>query len=350
MGPGHGASVRSATAAGQGRDDAREAAGHGHPAHAATEGLRLAARKAACGAMRAEHTDLNLLVALDALLREESVTRAAHRLSIGQPAMSASLARLRRLFNDPLLVRSGRAMVPTPLARSLAVPVRSLLDGVEELLARRPDFDPATAHRSFAVIATDYVTLVLLRHVIGTLGAEAPGVQVRIRPLNRSYREELEHHEADLLILPREVDAGVLRHPHRTLFTERFVCVTWSGNREVGGRMTREAFCRLPHLAYAPEPLPSLAELALSALGVVRDIEVTTQSFVLAPFLVRGTRLVAVVHERVAQALAEAADARIWELPFDLQPVTEVMYWHPRAEDDAGHRWLRDRIAAAAAL
>ena len=299
--------------------------------------------------MRAEQADLNLLVALDALLREQSVTRAAHRLSVGQPAMSASLARLRRLFNDPLLVRSGRVLVPTPLAASLATPLRSLLDEVEDLLARQPDFDPATARRSFALMATDYATFVFLRHVIGALGVEAPGVQVRIRPLTRTYRQDLEHHEADLLILPREVDPSVSRHPHRTLFTERFVCVTWNGNREVGGRMTPEVFCRLPHLAYAPEPLPSLAETALSALGVERNIEVTTQSFVLAPFLIRGTRLVAVVHERVAEALAGVADARTWELPFDLQPVTELMYWHPRAEADAGHRWLRERIAGVAA-
>lgn len=299
--------------------------------------------------MRAQHADLNLLVALDALLREQSVTKAARRLSVGQPAMSASLARLRKLFNDPLLVRSGRTLVPTPLAASLTDPVRSLLDEVEDLLARRPDFDPATARRSFAVMATDYATFVFLRHVIGTVGGEAPGVQVRIRPLTHNFRHDLEHHEADLLILPREVDPGVSRHPHRTLFTERFVCVTWAGNREVGRRMTAETFCRLPHLAYAPEPLPSLAETALSALGVQRNIEVTAQSFVLAPFLVQGTRLVAVVHERVAQALAGVADARIWELPFDVQPVTEMMYWHARLETDAGHRWLRERIAAVAA-
>ncbi|MGH9109386.1 MAG: LysR family transcriptional regulator [Acidimicrobiales bacterium] len=299
--------------------------------------------------MKREQVDLNLLVALDALLREQSVTRAARRLSVGQPAMSASLGRLRRMFSDPLLVRSGHRLLPTPLARSLVLPLRSLLDEVEDLLSLRPDFDPSTAVRSFTVMATDYVTLVLLSHVVSSLGTPAPGVQVRIRPLAGSYQEDLEHHQTDLLILPREVDPRVARFPHRTLFSERFVCVTWSGNREIGSTMTPDTFRRLPHLTCAPDPLPSLAELALKDLGVDRDVEMTTQSFVMAPFLVRGTRLVAVVHERVARDLAGAAGARTWELPFDLQPVTEVMYWHPRSEADAGHRWLRDRIAAAAA-
>ncbi|MGH9089567.1 MAG: LysR family transcriptional regulator [Acidimicrobiales bacterium] len=299
--------------------------------------------------MKREQVDLNLLVALDALLREESVTKAAERLSVGQPAMSASLGRLRHMFNDPLLVRSGRTLTPTPLAQRLAAPLRTLLDELEDLLTQRPDFDPATGVRSFTVMATDYVTLVLLRHVVSLLGTKAPGVQVRIRPLTASYRQNLEHHETDLLVLPREVDATVALLPHRTLFTERFVCVTWVGNTEVGQRMTRATFCRLPHLAYSLDPLPSLAELTLRDLGVDRDIEMTTQSFVMAPLLVRGTRLVAVVHERIARDLADAADVCVWELPFDVQPVTEVMYWHPRSEADAGHRWLRECIAAAAA-
>jgi DNA-binding transcriptional LysR family regulator len=297
--------------------------------------------------VRAEQVDLNLLVALDALLREQSVTRAADRLSVGQPAMSASLARLRRIFDDPLLVRCGRSLKPTPLAQSLVAPLRLLLDDVEDLLSHRPDFDPPTAERSFVVMATDYVTLVLLRNVVSSLGAEAPGVQVRIQPLTKTYLDDLNHHEIDLLVLPREVDADVARLPHATLFSERFVCVTWAGN-EIGGRMTEDVFCRLPHLACAPYPLPSLAELALGALGIERNVEMTTQSFAMAPLLVRGTRLVAVVHERVARELADAAEARIWELPFTVDPVTEVMYWHPRSEEDEGHRWLRERIAAAA--
>lgn len=297
--------------------------------------------------MRAEHVDLNLLVALDALLREQSVTRAAQRLSVGQPAMSASLARLRRMFDDPLLVRSGRTLTPTPLAQSLAVPLREVLEGIEGLLTRRPDFDPATAVRSFTVMATDYVTLVLLRRAVSRIGTDAPGIQVRIRPLVASYRQDLEHNEIDLLIFPREVDVGMARLPHRVLFTDRFVCVTWSGN-DIGGRMTRRTFCRLPHLAYAPEPLPSLAEQSLRDLRVERDIEMTTQSFVMAPLLVRGTRLVAVVHERIARELAGAASARIWDVPFDLRPVTEAMYWHRRWEDDPAHRWLRECIAATA--
>lgn len=261
--------------------------------------------------------------------------------------MSASLARLRRTFGDPILVRNGRGLQPTPLAQSLAAPLRALLDDAEDLLSRRDDFEPASAERSFAVMATDYVTLVLLRRVVSSLGVEAPGVQVCVVPLAGNYQADLAHHEIDLLVLPREVDAGAARLPHRPLFSDRFVCVTWAGN-DFGKEMTKEVFCRLPHLACAPYPLPSLAELALRALGVERNIEMTTQSFVMAPLLVHGTRLVSVVHERIARELGVAAEANICELPFEVPPVSEVMYWHPRADRDAGHRWLRERIAAVA--
>jgi DNA-binding transcriptional LysR family regulator len=299
--------------------------------------------------VKLNQVDLNLLVALDALLTERNVTKAAEKLYIGQPAMSASLARLRRVFDDPLLARNGRSLTLTPLAQSLVQPLRDVLAGIEDVLTLRPEFDPAHDSRLFTVVGSDYVTLVLLRRLLEVLDAEAPKVTVRIEPLAPGFQTRLEQGQTELLLLPREVDQTLDRFPHRSLFEDRWVAVVWEGHPDVSEPLTREHFLQVPHLAYNPNPLPSLAESALRDLGIERNIEVTTETFVLGPMLVRGTRLMAVVHERIARELAPVAHCRILELPFALRPVTESMYWHPRYDDDPAHRWLRERIAALAA-
>jgi DNA-binding transcriptional LysR family regulator len=299
--------------------------------------------------VKLNQVDLNLLVALDALLEERNVTKAAERLYLGQPAMSASLARLRRTFDDPLLVRNGRTLSLTPLAQSLVQPLRDVLASIEDVLTLRPEFDPAHDSRLFTVVGSDYVTLVLLRRLLEVLDAEAPKVTVRIEPLTPGFPTCLDQSDTELLLLPTEVDRSLDRYPHRPLFEDRWVAVVWEDHPDVRGPLTREIFQQVPHLAYNASPLPSLAETALHELGIERNIEVTTETFVLGPMLVRGTRLMAVVHERIARELAPVAHCRILELPFAVRPVREAMYWHPRYDDDPAHRWLRERIAALAA-
>jgi DNA-binding transcriptional LysR family regulator len=298
--------------------------------------------------VKLNQVDLNLLVALNALLTERNVTKAAETLYIGQPAMSASLARLRRVFDDPLLVRNGRSLTLTPLAQSLLRPLQEILAGIEDVLTLRPEFDPAHDNRLFTVVGSDYVTLILLRRLLEVLDAEAPKVTVRIEPLAVGFQSRLEQGGMELLLLPKEVDESLDRFPHRPLFEDRWVAAVWDGHADINEPLTREVFCQVPHMAYNPHPLPSLAESHLRQLGIERNIEVTTETFVLAPLLIRGTHLMAVVHERIARELAPLAHCRILELPFAMPAVTESMYWHPRYEDDPAHRWLRERIAALA--
>lgn len=293
--------------------------------------------------------DLNLLVALDALLTERNVTRAGTRLSLSQPAMSAALGRLRKLFGDQLLVRSGQRLEPTPFAEALAEPVREILTSVERTLARRLRFDPASDARTFSVIASDYATMILLRPLFEHLAEDAPAVRVAVAPLDPDFQDRLRADEVDLLIVPREVAEQVTDLPSETLFTDRFVCALWHGHPSVGESITVEQLSSLPYLTYGAGALSSFVDIQLDALGVSRQVEVTTQSFVTAPFLLRGTRFVAMVQERLATQVAQAAGIRLLEPPVNLRPITEAMFWHPRHDNDPAHRWLRTQVAKLAA-
>jgi DNA-binding transcriptional LysR family regulator len=294
--------------------------------------------------------DLNLLVALDALLAERNVTRAGHRLSLSQPAMSAALARLRRLLDDPLLVRSGRVLQPTPFAESLADPVRDILSRVEHALAHRLRFDPATDTRTFSVVASDYATVILLRPLFEHLAELAPKVRVAVAPFGPDFEDDLRRDQADLLVVPQEVAGDKLADfPSMTLFTDRFVCAVWRDHPDIGRAITLEQLSELPYLTYGAGTLSSFVDVQLDDLGITRQVEVTTQSFVIAPFLLRRTRFFAMVQERLAREVAEAADIRLLEPPVDLMPITEVMFWHPRHTSDPGHQWLRLQLASLAA-
>ncbi|MDT7588862.1 MAG: hypothetical protein QOI50_3922 [Pseudonocardiales bacterium] len=293
--------------------------------------------------------DLNLLVALDALLTERNVTRAAERTSVGQPAMSASLARLRAHFGDPLLVRVGRGLMPTPLAESLVGPVRDALAAAEVVMGRSREFDPTNDRRSFTIMASDYVTLVLLRPLLVLLDRQAPRVQISVTPISPGYEDQLRRGQADLLILPREVVGEPARFPHVALFTDRYVLAVDRDNALIGDRASADELAKMTYVAYSGGPLRSVAEVQLEELGIHRRIEVSTQGFVVAPFLLRGTQLATVMHEKLAGLVSEAARLRIVEPVVPLRPIHEVAYWNPRHTEDPAHRWLRKRIVELAA-
>lgn len=296
-----------------------------------------------------QRVDLNLLVAFDALMAERSVTRAAERMAVGQPAMSASLARLRKLFDDPLLVRDGRAFVPTPVAESLIGPIRQSLSIMEGALGRRRAFDATVDQQTFTLLASDYVLLVLLRSLLSELAAEAPNVRINVRPISGDYADQLRRGQIDLFIVPREIErSGALLHSE-DVFRDRFVCAIDVDHPEIGEAISREQFEALPYLSYDGGPLPSAAQLQLRARGVERVIDVTTQSFVVAPLMLRGTRFLTLVHERLGRSLAAQAQIRLLEPPVELTPITEAMFWSPRHQDSPAHRWLRERIRQAAA-
>ncbi|MGK2240557.1 MAG: DNA-binding transcriptional LysR family regulator [Rhodococcus sp. (in: high G+C Gram-positive bacteria)] len=296
-----------------------------------------------------QRVDLNLLVAFDALMTERSVTRAAERVLVGQSAMSASLARLRRLFDDPLLVRDGRAMVPTPVAESLTAPVRQSLALMESVLGRRRRFDPAVDEQAFSILASDYVMVVLLRPLLAEIHSKAPNVRIHVRPSPPDYADLLRRGLVDLVIVPRELEHSGVQLNREDLFVDRLVCAVDADNTEVGDILTREQFETLPYLGYESDVLPSVAQQQIRAHGVNRPVDVTTQSFVAAPLLLRGTPFFTVVYERLAQGLASQAGIRLLESPLAFAPITEAMHWSPRHDDSPAHRWLRARVSESAA-
>ncbi|MFF5257884.1 LysR family transcriptional regulator [Actinomadura viridis] len=288
--------------------------------------------------------DLNLLVALDALLSECNVTRAAERTSVGQPAMSASLARLRKHFNDQLLMKQGRNLVRTPLAETLVDPVREALSAAEAVFVRAPEFDPRSDHAAFTIIAADYVTMVLLRPLLAALAEEAPHVRIGVRPVEVNFADQLRRGHADMVIIPTELSGGRLAFPHEPLFTDRYVLVVDRDNPDVGETVTAEQLASLRYVAYSAGAILTIADSELETLGLRLQVDVTTQEFVVASFLVTGTRLASFALERLARQLSDAARLRIVECPLPLRVIHETMFWNPRQTEDPAHRWLRGRI------
>lgn len=293
--------------------------------------------------------DLNLLVAFEALMAERSVTRAAERMFVGQPAMSASLARLRKLVNDPLLVREGRTLVPTPVAESLVAPVSQALTIVESALGSRRSFDPAEESRTFTIMASDYVLVVMLRELLNTLRTVAPNVRINVRPIAADYVDQVRRGLVDLFILPRELERSGVRLLSEDLFSDRLVCAIDADNDVVGTAMTMRQFESLPYLAYDAGALTTAAQRQLRAQGVDRPIDVTTQSFVVAPLLLRGTPFFTVIHERLGQVLGPQNGLRLLDSPVAFTPITEAMFWAVRHEDGPAHQWLREQVRKAAA-
>lgn len=290
-----------------------------------------------------------MLVALDALLSERSVTRAANRIGLSQPGMSNALARLRQLFDDPLLVRQGQTLAPTPRAEALTEPVREALALIQVALNQRPQFDPASDRCSFTVSCSDYSVLMIIGPLVRRVAAEAPGMTIRVLPRLLDAARTLREGDVDLVIEPVEIMPQAAL-PSRRLFTDRWVCCVWAENTHVSESMTMETYQRLPHLIYSmggAQPV-SLADQHLTRIRLPRQIEVTVESFLLAPFLLQGTELVALVLARAGPYLQRTAPIRLLEPPLPFPPITEMLWWHPRHTSAPAHTWLRERISEIA--
>jgi DNA-binding transcriptional LysR family regulator len=293
--------------------------------------------------------DLNLLKAFDALLQERNVTRAAERLGVTQPSGSAALARLRLLFGDELLVKSGREMRPTPFAERIAERIHHLLLEVEDIVTSHEVFDPRQDEQTFRVMVTDYTALVLMGPVTRTLAAEAPHVRLELVTHGMSdHVDRLQSGEVDLAVVPDRLsrNSGL---PREELFEDEFALAGWRGNPRVTDAMTVADFAEAPYLSFSVGSEPSMVDALLTELGHETRADVLVESFVTGPLLLRGTRLITFIQRRLAGLLAEPAELRIVQPPFEIPPLLETLTWHPRSTTDPGHRWLRKQIVAAAA-
>jgi LysR family transcriptional regulator, nod-box dependent transcriptional activator len=299
--------------------------------------------------MNLGRVDLNLLVALEALLDEANVTRAAERLHLSQPAMSDELHRLRRLFGDELLVRVGRQYQLTAFAIGLREPLHELVQLAGDIVQRREVFDPAIDSRTFNLVASEYAAYILLQPVLQRVATAAPGLSLR---LQRSTPGEPEKMTSDIIVgLWPSSGAAELGLHSEILFHDRWVCIVWSGNEAVGDCISLEDYMRLPHAVFQLSLAGGLgmADRRIREMNLPRRVQVTVDSFVLLPLLLQGTPQVALIQERLGRKLAPFAGLRVVEPLFDIPPLAEAMYWHSRNTSDPAHRWLRTILREVAA-
>jgi DNA-binding transcriptional LysR family regulator len=292
--------------------------------------------------------DLNLVPALRALLEERNVTRAGQRVGLSQPAMSAALARLRRHFGDELLSRASGQYELTVLGRALLHRTATACDLIERVFASQVNFDPARQEHEFIVHTSDYAVAVFGTRLASEVHARAPGVRLRFRQtpadLSLGGGGELLS-TSDGLFMPHGIISG---YPAIDLFTDRWVCLVAVGNEAVGDRLTMDHLATLPWVSYQ-RAADALAARQLSMIGVEPRVEVAVDNFALLPFLVAGTRRIALIQESLAARLRGVAAVRVMRPPYDPVPLREAMWWHPVHTHDAAHTWLRETVAKVAA-
>lgn len=297
--------------------------------------------------------DLNLLLVLDTLLTEQSVTKAAKRLFVSQPAVSGSLQRLREIFDDPLLVRLGHKMELTARARSLAAPVHDALINIQQVLNLRQDFDPATARRTFRIAMSDYCAITLLPPLVRRLASVASGIGVLVEPVGPESFPRLESGDIDLCVMPDERRSlGTPVHPEMVLdyplYEDRFVCVV-AANHPLSDSITLKEYESYPHAkAFFGENMLTIYELAYEEAGVASQTVVQVPNFSSLLFQLPATQLIATVPSGVAEMLKSLIGLKSLPPPIELPILKEIMMWHLRSEADPGHQWLREQLVTEA--
>lgn len=301
--------------------------------------------------MKLSALDLNLLVAFDTLAREGSVTRAAAKLHVSQPALSGALARLRHHFQDPLFVRQGGRMRPTPRARQLARPIAEAIAILREMLEPGARFRPETSTRLFVVAATDYVEAICLGRLMRALQREAPGASLRaVRPPQALWPpvEALRDGAVDLAlglfapeVRPRQDQLS------QRLAPERIVAVIRERHPGVGRRLDLRTFLEIPHIRiiYPNDGHAGVVDTALASRGLERRVALTVANLTPVPAIVAGSDLIGLAPERLARAWARAFALRIFDPPIAIPDLPLTMVWHESRQNDPVQRWFRNLIA-----
>lgn len=285
--------------------------------------------------------DLNLLLTLDVLLAERNVTRAASRLGVTQPAVSAALNRLRRHFGDPLLNRVGNRYELTPLAVQLRADSGLALASVRRVFEATAVFDPTVADREFVLVLSDYAVTVMGEALSSTFSDRADGIRLRIEIPTPYVVDRVDE-------TLRAVDGFVLPHgflhdlPHVDLFSDDWVGIVAVDHPAVGASATLDQLAELPWvLTFDTQTAFTPAQQHLRMLGVEPRAAVVVESFLAMPFFVAGTRRIAMLQRRLADRLSGLARVRTFELPFEAVPLVESFWWHPVHRGDPAHTWLR---------
>jgi DNA-binding transcriptional LysR family regulator len=304
--------------------------------------------------MNFNHFDLNLLKALDGLLTERNVTRAARQLSVTQQAMSGSLHRLREYFGDDLLVRDGREMDLSPLGRALATPVREAILKIEFTLQNQAEFDLRSVARRVRVAMSDYASLLLLPHVLGSLASEAPNLSVDVeRPTEQNMRG-IETGTVDFCLIAD--NRNLYRHYEPSvdvrstpLYQDDFVCVLDPHNPLAEDRIELADYLSAHHVFTKFDVgMETLVENAWKLARCHPNISATAPNFSTLVFMLPRTRLLATVQRRLAQQLAPPLNLVIMECPLNLPKIQMEMIWHTRSELDPALLYVCNLLIQAA--
>ncbi|MBA4759008.1 LysR family transcriptional regulator [Sphingosinicella sp.] len=305
--------------------------------------------------MNFSHFDLNLLKALDVLLEEKNVTRAGERLFITQQAASSALNRLRSHFDDELLVRVGRKLELTPLARSLAVPVHEALYAARMAIETRPDFDPLREVREFSVAMSDYSIAIFLPRIIRKLAVAAPGFRVNVRPFNKESFNLIDSGRIDYCITANDWRLYGERRSSsdiqsRILFTDDFVCVADKDLLPGRESLDLETYVGLAHNSvFFGEGIATLVERAWKQADLDIDVVLTVPTFSALITVLPGTRMIATTQRKLANALAPPLGLQILECPLGMPPLEQNIFWHRRSANDPANKFFVQSIVEAGA-
>jgi LysR family transcriptional regulator, nod-box dependent transcriptional activator len=297
--------------------------------------------------MRFQRLDLNLLVALDALIEDRSVSTAARRLFLSQPALSGALNRLREYFRDDLLVPSGRQMILTPKAEELRGPVREALMLIQAKITTPLEFDPATAERKFNLVASDYAFNVLLADVVREAAAVAPGISFQFDTPGKLAFERLERGEVELILTISSHLAN--EHPRIPVYEDDHAVICWSEGAHREG-LTVQSFLDAGHVVavFGPERNPAFTETYFVQQGISRRVEISLPSFSALPQAVVGTNRLATMYRRHAEFFAKFLPLMLHEPPVPMPRIAEEMQWHALRSNDHGLQWLVQLISDCA--
>ncbi len=295
--------------------------------------------------------DLNLLVAFNALMLERNVTKAAAMANVSQPAMSAALARLRRVFDDALFIRSAEGLLPTAKAQAIAQPVAEALGQVRSLMQPAAEFDPNARARSFTLGLTEYALQVLLPTLSQKLAEGAPSCAIHVRFY--SDRDEtvalLDAGKIDVAVgvAPTKAENRILSQP---LLQDDFITLIGHDHPAAQGAMDLSAFMALRHILVSPEGNRfGLVDQKLREQGLTRNIGLTLPTMFSVPALLPGSDYVATVLRRVGTHYAHPQRIKMFEPPLELPSITFDLLWHRRTQDDAAQSWLRNLIMQVSA-